>query len=110
MEKEKILEENKKKKTIVGEMEKEKMGKGNYISVLVAGIIGVIFMIVEGILGHHTAQFAVGAVIFAWASTFYACQYFIAKRPWQVLIGAVLEFVGFVLMITFFILFNVKGW
>ena len=110
MEKEKILEENKKKKVIVGEMEKQNMGKGNYIAVIIAGVIGVAFMIVEGALGHHTSQFAVGAVIFAWASTFYACQYFVAKRTWKVLIGAILEFIGFAVMISLFILFNVKGW
>ena len=51
--------------------------------------------------------FAIAAICFCWASIFYFCQYFIAKRPWQVLIGAILEAIGSLIMITNFILANI---
>ena len=34
-------------------------------------------------------------------------QYFKAKRPWQVLIGAVLEAIGAISMLVVYILYNV---
>lgn len=106
MEKEEILGKAK-KKVVVGEMEKAKINKSNWISVIVAGVVAVIFMIIEGIMGHFTAIYALGAVCFAWASVFYFCQFFIAKRPYGVLIGAILESIGAICMITLYILFNV---
>lgn len=109
MEKEEILEKSK-KKVYVGEMETQNIRKGNMISVLIAGIIAVAFIIIEGVLRHHTAQFAISAVVYAWASVFYFCQYFMAKRPWQVLIGAILYGIAFIAMIALFVVFCVKGW
>ena len=106
MDKETILSKAN-KKVQVGEMEKQKINSGNWIAIIIACVIAVAFMIVEGCLGHHTAIFALGAVCFGWASSFYFMQYFKAKRPWQVLIGAVLEAVGFATMVTLYILFNV---
>lgn len=106
MEKEEILQKASSKKVMVGEMEKQKINSGNWISLLVAGIIAVAFMIIEGILGHFSAIYALGAVCYGWATCFFICQYFIAKRPWQVLIGAVLNGLGFAAMITLYILRN----
>lgn len=106
MEKEEVLEKAGKKKAQVGEMEKEKMGKGNFIALIVAGVIAVIFMIVEGVLGHYTSIYALAAVCYAWASVFYFLQYFLAKRPWPVLIGACLEGVAAIAMIVLFIVFS----
>lgn len=107
MEREEILEKASKKKAVVGEMEKSKINKSNWIAIIVAGIIAVVFMIIEGALGHFSAIYAIGAICFTWASVFYFCQYFIAKRPFGVLIGAILEGLGAVIMLTLYILFNV---
>ncbi|MBQ9795925.1 MAG: hypothetical protein IJW36_03110 [Clostridia bacterium] len=107
MEREEILEKASKKKVVVGEMEKAKINKSNWISVISAEVVAVILMIVEGCLGHFTAIYALATVCFAWASVFYFCQFFIAKRPKGVLIGAILETIGAVIMITFYILYSV---
>ena len=107
MEKEEILKKASKKKALVGEMENSKINKSNWIALIAAGVIAVIFMVVEGVLKHFSAIYAIGFVCFAWASVFYFCSYFIAKRPWQVLIGAVLEGLGACAMLTFYILYNV---
>ena len=106
LEREEILEKATKKKVVVGEMEKAKINKSNWISLIVAGIFAVILMVVEGVLGHFTAIYALASVCFMWASVFYFCQYFIAKRPYGVLIGAILEGLGAIAMITLYILFN----
>ena len=107
MEREEILEKAGKKKALVGEMEKAKINKSNWISVIVAQVVAVIFMIIEGCLGHFTAIYALATVCFAWASVFYFCQFFIAKRPKGVLIGAILETIGAIIMITLYVLYNV---
>ena len=107
MEREEILEKATKKKTVVGEMEKAKINKSNWISLIVAGVVAVTLMIIEGCLGHFTAIYALASVCFIWASVFYFCQYFIAKRPYGVLIGAILESIGAITMITLYILFNI---
>lgn len=107
MEREEILERATKKKTFVGEMEKAKINKSNWISLVVAGIVAVTLMIIEGFLGHFTAIYALASVCFIWASVFYFCQYFIAKRPYGVLIGAILDSIGAITMITLYILFNI---
>lgn len=99
-----------KKKCLVGEMETSMIRKGNWFACLVAGIIGVAFIIVEGVLGHFPAQFAIAAILFGWASTLYICQFVLAKRPWQVLIGAVLEGLACVLMIVLYVVSNVQAW
>ena len=107
MEREQILEKVSKKKVFVGEMEKAKINKSNWISVIVAQVVAVVFMIIEGCLGHFTAIYGLATVCFVWASVFYFCQYFLAKRPKGVLVGAILESLGAIIMITMYILFNV---
>lgn len=107
MEKEEILKKAG-KKCAVGEMEKQKTNKGNWIALIVAGIIAVTFMIIEGILGHFSAIYALGAVCYGWAFVLYTCQYFMAKRPWQVLIGSVLHGLAFITMIVLYILKNIN--
>ena len=107
MKREEILEKVEKKKAVVGEMEKEKLGKGSFIALICAGVIAVAFMIIEGALGHFTSIYAIASVCYGWAAAFYFCQYFIAKRPWQVLIGAVLHTLAFVAMVVLFIIYSI---
>ena len=71
MNKQEVLEKAQSKKAQVGEMEYTKMGKGNLIAIIVAGVLAVAFMIVEGVLGHFSAIYALGAVCYTWASVFY---------------------------------------
>ena len=70
-------------------------------------IIATALMITLGALGVFTGLYAIASICFVWAGVFYFCQYFIAKRPWQVLIGAILDSIGAIIMFTFFILFSV---
>lgn len=105
MNKEEILEKAKKKHP-VGEMEEKKISKSIWIALIVAIVLAVAFLITEGYLGHFSAIFAIAAICFTWASIFYFCQYFVAKRPWQVLIGAVLEGLGAITMLVLYILLN----
>ena len=107
MEKEKILEKAKSKKAIVGEMEKVKINKSCWIANIVAVIVATAFMITLGAIGQFMGLYAIGFICFIWASVFYFCQYFLAKRPWQVLIGAVLDSIGAIIMMTFFILYSI---
>ena len=107
MEREEILEKASKKKALVGEMEKTKTNSGNWIALLCAGVVAVALIIAEGALGHFTALYAIACVCYTWASVFYICQYFVAKRPWQVLIGAVLHGLAAVAMLVLYILTNV---
>ena len=104
MERNEVLEKAGKKKVYVGEMEKAKINKANWIGNISACVLAVLLMVAEGWQGQFTAVHALGAVCFTWASVFYFCQYFIAKRPWQVLIGAVLEALGALIMLTFYVL------
>ena len=106
MDREEILDKVKKKKAVIGEMEKAKINKSSWIALIVTGIVAVTLMIIEGLLGHFTAIYAIATVCFTWAAVFYFCQYFIAKRPYGVLIGAILEAIGAVTMITLYILYN----
>ena len=107
MEKEEILEKAKKKHP-VGEMEATKINKGSWIALIAAGIAAVALMIVEGVLGHFSAIYAIAFVCFTWASVFYFCQFFIAKRRFAgILIGATLESLGAIAMLTLYILNNV---
>ena len=77
MQKEETFEKAQKKKAVVSEFEKEKINKSNWISLVVAGVVAVIFMIIEGLLGHCTAIYALASVCFAWASVFYFLYFFI---------------------------------
>lgn len=106
MEKEKILQKAKKKHPL-GEMEAQKINKSSWVALIVAGIVAVGMMIVEGALRHFDGIYAIGFVCFAWASVFYFGQYFMAKRPYGVLLGAILEAIGAIIMLTMFILINV---
>ena len=101
-----ILEKVKSKKVYVGEMEQAKINKSCWIGNISACILAVVLMIVEGLMGHFTAIYALGAVCYTWACVFYFCQFFIAKRPKGVLIGAVLHGVAALIMLTFFVLRN----
>ena len=105
MDKEEILEKAKKKHP-VGEMEENKINKSMWIALIVTIIMAVALLISESCLGHFSAIFAIAAICFTWASVFYFCQYFVAKRPWQVLIGAVFEGLGGIIMIILYILLN----
>ena len=107
MEKEKILEKAGKKKAVVGEMEKSKINKSCWIANIVAVVVATAFMITFGALGNFTALYAIASICLIWASVFYFCQYFIAKRPYGVLIGGVLSAIGAMIMFTFFILYSI---
>ena len=104
MNKEEIIEKTKNIKHPVGEMESKKIDKGNWIAIIVVGVLAVALMITEGALGHFSALFAIACICYTWASVMYACQYFIAKRPWKVLIGAVLHGLAAITMFVLFIL------
>lgn len=110
MEKEEILEKASKKKAQVGEMEKQKISKGALISLIVTGVAAVGFMIAEGALGHFTAVYAIASVCFLWASVFYTLQFFLAKRPWPVLIGAILDGLAFAFFFIRYILAVTGVW
>ena len=107
MEKEEILQKARTNKELVGEMEKVKINKSCWIANIVAVIVATAFMITLGAMGVYTGLYAIATICLVWASVFYFCQYFLAKRPWQVLIGAVLDCVGAIIMFTFFILFSI---
>lgn len=110
MEDKEILEKAGKKKALVGEMERQKSLRAMWISLLVVGIVAVAFIIVEGALKHFSAVYAIASVCFLWASLFYTLQYFLAKRPWQVLIGAVLEGLAFLFFFIRYILLVTGVW
>lgn len=111
MEKEEVLNKaSKKKSAAVGEMEASRINKGNWIAVICAGVVAVAFMIVEGIMGHYSAIFAISAVCYLWASVLYICQFVLAKRPWPVLIGAILHGLAFCLMIALYVVSIVQVW
>ena len=107
MEKEEVLAKASGKKALVGEMERSKMFKVYNISLLVAGVLALAFIITEFALGHKTGGFALGAVCYIWACVQYLCQYLVARRPWQVLIGTVLHGLAGVACVVFYILFSV---
>ncbi len=110
MEKEKILEKTSRKKAIIGEMEREKLGKSSLISLLATGILAVVFIIVESALNHPSSAYLIASICFFWASLFYTLQYFLAKRPWQVLIGSVLDGLAFIFFTVRYILFVCGVW
>ena len=76
------------------------------IALLLAGIVAIALMIIEGALGHFTALFAIGFIAFFWASLFYFFQYNSLNKSKGVLVGAILELIGAAYMLTFYILFN----
>jgi len=104
MDKKEVLEKAQQKKVVIGEMEKAKINKSCWIANIVACISAVILMILLGAFNCFLGLYAVATVCFAWASVFYFCQYFIAKRPVGVLIGGIFEILGVCIMITLFVL------
>lgn len=110
MEKKEILEKASKKKAVVGEAEARKAGRGNWISMIFASVCATAFCIAEGALHHLSGMFAILCIFATWSCVFYTLQYFLAKRPWPVLIGAVLEGLAAVGLIVCYILCNVYGW
>ena len=107
MEREDILKKAQENKDKIGEMERKKTSKANWIAVISTAVLAIVFMFTEGFRGNRCAVYAFAAICFTWASVFYFCQYFVAKRPWQVLIGASLEAIGAITMITLYILFSI---
>lgn len=110
MENKEVLEKAGKKKAVVGEMEKEKISKSSWISLVVVGVAAIALMIVEGVLKHFSAIYAIASLCFLWASVFYTLQFFLAKRPWQVLIGAILEGLAFAFFLVRYILCVTGVW
>ena len=100
MKKEEIIEKAQKKKVVIGEMEQSKLTPSNWIAIVSAGVLAIAFIFLFSILGQRECVFAIASICFTWASVFYFCQYFVAKRPWQVLIGAVLHTFGACIMIA----------
>ena len=107
MNKDEVLKKAGQKKALVGEMEKQKIDKSNWIAVIVTGVLAIALICVEACLGHKAVCFGIGAICFIWASVFYFCQYFVAKRPIGVLVGAIFESLGAGIMILNYILANV---
>ena len=110
MKKEEVLEKAQSKRDVVGEMEREKLGKSAMISLLCAGIAAIALIVVEGALGHFSAVYAIASICFLWASVFYSLQFFLAKRPWPVLIGAILEGLAFAFFLVRYILCVTGVW
>lgn len=106
MEKTEILEKASKNPEHVGEMEKSKINRSCWISNICACVLAVIIMLAEGLLGHFSTVYAVGMICSLWASVLYFCQFFIAKRPWQVLIGGVLHGIAVCVLLFFYIKTN----
>ena len=105
MDNKEFLEKVSGKKAYVGEYENQGINKSNWISIIVAGIVAVVFIIVFGALRMKEVCFAIGAICFTWACVFYFCQYFVAKRKKVgILIGAILETFGAVVMTVNFAL------
>ena len=104
MDKKELIERTSKVKHPIGEMELQKTNKSNWIALIVICVLAVTLMIIEGALGHFSALYAIAFLCFTWASVFYSCQFFIAKRPWPVLFGAVLEGLAGILMLVLYIL------
>ena len=109
MDNKQALEVAGKKKAHVGEMESAKINKCCWIAVVVAGVLGLAFIIVESLLRHYSA-FAIGAIFYAWAGVFYFCQFFIAKRKYVgIIVGGSLHLLATITMIVLYVLFNVGG-
>lgn len=110
MNKEEILSKAQSKKAVVGELENKKINKSNWIAVIITAVVAIALIITEGALGHYQGLFAISAICYLWASIFYFCQYFVAKRPWPVLIGGVLHGLAFVTMIVLYAVSYVQVW
>lgn len=110
MEKKEILERASKKRAVIGEMENQKIGMINWISLIVAAVFAAAFCIASGALGTPSTIYAILCIISAWGCVLYTLQYIVAKRPWQVLIGSVLTGLATAGLIVCFVLSYVYGW
>ena len=110
MDRDKVLEKASSKKALVGEMEQSKINKSSWISLVVTSIFAVGLIIAEGALEHFSAVYAIASICLLWACVFYTLQFFIAKRPWQVLIGSVLNGLAFVFFFVRYILCVTGVW
>jgi len=111
MEKDEILKKASSKKSIVGEAEEKGLNKSSWITLIIVGIVAVIFMIIEGIFGHFTSIYVLASICFLWGGVFYFLQYFLAKRQYVgILIGAILDTLAFLLFLTRYILAIVGIW
>ena len=86
-------------------MEHSKIHKSNWIAIIITGVLAIIFMEILVFLKNKAAIFAIATLCYTWATTFYFCQYFIAKRRhWGILNRSVLELIGALCMLICFIL------
>lgn len=99
-----VLKKVQSKKALIGEMESKMISKCNWISVILTGIVAIAFIIVEASFGRKATCFLIGSIYFTWASAFYYCQYFLAKRPIGILLGGIGETVGALIMILNYVL------
>ena len=101
MEREDILKKAQLDNDKIGEMERKKTSKANWIAVISTAVLAIVFMFTEGFRGNRCAVYAFAAICFTWASVFYFCQYFIAKRRHiGILLGAIGELFGALIMLT----------
>lgn len=107
MDKNEVLQKVAKKKALVGEMENAKINKCCWIGVIAAGVAALLLIVIEALQGHKAVCFGIGAVCFIWAAVFYYCQYFLAKRPVGILLGAIGETLGAAIMILNYVLATV---
>ena len=108
MDKDEVLKKAQEKKVMVGEMEKQKIGKANWIANICTCVLGLALLITEGALGHAPAAYAIACIFYFWASVFYFCQYFVAKRHYVgILIGGSLHGAAAITMFVLYILCNV---
>lgn len=107
MEREDILKLASEKKAHVGEAEKGKINKSCWIANIVAVIIAVVLMVVEGLFGRFSSIYMLGFICSTWASVFFFLQFFVAKRPKGVLVGGVLHGIGAIVWLVFYILTTV---
>ena len=74
MKREEILAKASEKKAIVGEAEKVKINKSCWIANIVAVVIAVMFMVVEGLLGHFSTIYVLGVVVVLGRAYFTSCN------------------------------------
>ena len=71
MEKDEILRRAQENKDKIGEMERKKVSKSNWIAIISTAVLAVAFMSSEGFQGNRTAVYAFGTLCFTWACVFY---------------------------------------
>ena len=63
MKKDEILKIAQQNQDKIGEMERKKVSKANWIAIISTGILAVIFMFSEGFQGHRTVVQALGQLV-----------------------------------------------